>query len=126
MSMSTGVFTKPLAGTAVQRPYAATGATGKLAGAFDGTGALAAGEWVALEAASCKHGVLVQAIIATAGSYIYLKMSNDKTLPTAATDYSIRLADGDTITLPVDNLDKLFAWTNDTSTSTMLVLTRFN
>ena len=53
-------------------------------------------------------------------------MSNDKTLPAGATDYSIRLADGDTITLPVDNLNKLMAWTNDTSTSTMLVLTCFN
>ena len=115
-----GVFSHPLVAQAVVR-WAVTSIDDDLAEAYDGAGVQGA-------ANECKHGCLVQAVInsADAGSFIYIKMSDNKTTPRAATDYSIRLADGGSMYLPVDDVSKLFAWTDGSNAATMLVVTPFN
>ena len=81
---------------------------------------------VQLAAAACKYGVLLQAIIATGGKYIYVKVSYGETAPASAADYGIRLEDGESVYIPVPNLDKLQVWTDDTGTvETYLKMTRF-
>jgi len=108
MSSSVGVFQKPLNCEPYQHvDNGGSAEAGKLARAYDETG-------VGLPAASCKFGALVQAIVDNAGKFIYIKLSNTKTAPTSATDYSLRLADG------------VFAWSDDTSSATMLTVVRFD
>lgn len=120
MGQSVGAFLKPLDPTAYQHvDNGGSAAAGELARAYNETG-------VQLPSASCKFGAFVQAIVTGAGAYIYIKISSTKTAPTSATDYSVRLADGDTAILPVNEQDKIFAWTDDATATTMLAVTRYD
>jgi len=71
-------------------------------------------------------GVLLQATITTGGKYIYVKVSKSETVPSAATDYGIRLSNNESVFLNVSNLSQIFAWTDDSDTATSLRVTYFN
>lgn len=117
MGASVGTLTQPIHCDASHRAYTDGNTAATLAGAYGNTG-------VQLADTACRWGVLVQCITVS-GKYIYIKMDTDKTVPGDATDYSVRLANGDSMVLPVSNLNQLFAWTDDTTTATQLNITVF-